>query len=95
MRTKPCLHCLPKSNTNPGPLKTGKNHFGEMLCGISITPQSEGRGNVCGAPPQTALANLVGEFENRQKHAVPWTFSREAWTYVHSSPTQRRRESFP
>ncbi len=37
---------------------------------------------VCGAPPQTALVTLVGEFENRQKHSVPWTFSREAWTYV-------------
>ena len=83
MNAKPCL------------LDTGKNHFREILCGISITPQSKGRGNVCGAPPQTALANLVGEFENRQKHAVPWTFSREAWTYVHSSPTQRRRESYP
>jgi hypothetical protein len=27
--------------------------------------------NVCGAPPQTALINPVGEFENRQKQSVP------------------------
>ena len=88
MRTKPCPHRLPKGNTNPGPLETGTKHFGEILCGTSITPQSKGRGKrLRCAPANSPITRGRGVRKPIDRLLRPLALG--AWTYATGSPTPK------
>jgi len=88
MRTKPCLHRFSKGNTNPGPLETGTKHFGEILCGTSITPQSKGRGKrLRCAPANSPITRGRGVRKPIDRLLRPLALG--AWTYATGSPTPK------
>ena len=88
MRTKPCLHRFSKGNTNPGPLETGTKHFGEILCGTSITPQSKGRGKrLRCAPANSPITRGRGVRKPIDRLLRPLAL--RAWTYATGSPTPK------
>ena len=88
MRTKPCLHCLPKGNTNTGSLETSTNHLRETICGISITPQSTGRGKrLRCAPANSPITRGRGVRKPIDRLLRPLALG--AWTYATGSPTPK------
>ncbi len=88
MRTKPCLHRLSKGNTNTGSLETGKNHLRETICGISITPQSMGRGKrLRCAPANSPITRGRGVRKPIDRLLRPLALG--AWTYATGSPTPK------
>ena len=89
MRTKPCLHCLPRANTNTGPVKTGKNHFREILCGISITPQSDGEAKTSAVRPRKQPYNPRSGSSKADRQA-PAAFSFEGLDIRHRLPDAKR-----
>ena len=88
MRTKPCLHRFSKGNTNPGPLETGTKHFGEILCGISITPQSKGREKSLRCAPANSPITR-GRGVRKPIDRLLWPLALGAWTYATGSPTPK------
>ena len=89
MRTKPCLHCLPRGNTNTGPVKTGKNHFREILCGISITPQSDGEAKTSAVRPRKQPYNPRSGSSKADRQA-PAAFSFRGLDIRHRLPDAKR-----
>jgi hypothetical protein len=93
MRTKPCLHRLPNSDTNSRLLETGKNHFGGILCGISITPQSKGKGkSLRCAPANSPITRGRGVRKPIDRLLRPLALG--AWTYATGSPTPKGLGSY-
>jgi len=89
MRTKPCLHCLTRGNTNTGPVKTGKNHFREILCGISITPQSDGEAKTSAVRPRKQPYNPRSGSSKADRQA-PVAFSFRGLDIRHRLPDAKR-----
>ena len=89
MRTKPYLHCLPRGNTNTGPVKTGKNHFREILCGISITPQSDGEAKTSAVRPRKQPYNPRSGSSKADRQA-PVAFSFRGLDIRHRLPDAKR-----
>jgi len=88
MRTKPCLHRLSKGNTNTGSLETSTNHLRETICGISITPQSTGRGKrLRCAPANSPITRGRGVRKPIDRLLRPLALG--AWTYATGSPTPK------
>ena len=88
MRTKPCLHRLSKGNTNTGSLETGKAHLRETICGISITPQSMGRGKRLRCAPANSPITR-GRGVRKPIDMLLWPLALGAWTYATGSPTPK------